>query len=89
MSVVSKTFPYGSNTVTIETGEMARQAGGDCLNARGAVPDQFTECQNMGVAEMDDAAVRVEGGRDQTLSAEHSRGAEARLQRLQMTDPIQ
>ena len=28
MSVVSKTFPYGSNTVTIETGEMARQAGG-------------------------------------------------------------
>jgi polyribonucleotide nucleotidyltransferase len=28
LSVVSKTFPYGSNTVTIETGEMARQAGG-------------------------------------------------------------
>ena len=28
MSVVSKSFPYGSNTVTIETGEMARQAGG-------------------------------------------------------------
>ena len=28
MSVVSKSFPYGSNTVTIQTGEMARQAGG-------------------------------------------------------------
>ena len=28
MSVVSKSFPYGSSTVTIETGEMARQAGG-------------------------------------------------------------
>ena len=28
MSVVSKSFPFGSNTVTIETGEMARQAGG-------------------------------------------------------------
>jgi polyribonucleotide nucleotidyltransferase len=28
LSVVSKTFPYGSNTVTIETGEMARQADG-------------------------------------------------------------
>jgi polyribonucleotide nucleotidyltransferase len=28
LSVVSKSFPYGSNTVTIETGEMARQAGG-------------------------------------------------------------
>ena len=25
---VSKSFPYGSNTVTIETGELARQAGG-------------------------------------------------------------
>ena len=28
MSVVSKSFPYGSHTVTIETGEMARQADG-------------------------------------------------------------
>jgi polyribonucleotide nucleotidyltransferase len=28
LSVVSKSFPYGSSTVTIETGEMARQAGG-------------------------------------------------------------
>jgi len=28
LSVVSKSFPYGSNTVTIETGEMARQADG-------------------------------------------------------------
>jgi polyribonucleotide nucleotidyltransferase len=28
LSVVSKSFPYGSNTVTIQTGEMARQAGG-------------------------------------------------------------
>ena len=28
MSVVSKSFPFGSSTVTIETGEMARQAGG-------------------------------------------------------------
>jgi len=28
LSIVSKSFPYGSNTVTIETGEMARQAGG-------------------------------------------------------------
>ena len=26
--IVSKSFPYGSNTVTIETGEMARQADG-------------------------------------------------------------
>ena len=28
MSVVSKSFPYGSHTVTIETGELARQADG-------------------------------------------------------------
>ena len=28
MSVVSKSFPYGSSTVTIETGELARQADG-------------------------------------------------------------
>ncbi|HEY0766861.1 MAG TPA: polyribonucleotide nucleotidyltransferase, partial [Steroidobacteraceae bacterium] len=28
MSVVSKSFPYGPHTVTIETGEMARQADG-------------------------------------------------------------
>ena len=28
MSVVSKSFPYGPHTVTIETGEMARQAEG-------------------------------------------------------------
>jgi len=28
LSIVSKSFPYGSNTVTIETGEMARQANG-------------------------------------------------------------
>jgi polyribonucleotide nucleotidyltransferase len=28
LSVVSKSFPYGSSTVTIETGEMARQADG-------------------------------------------------------------
>ena len=28
MSVVSKSFPYGPHTVTIETGELARQADG-------------------------------------------------------------
>jgi polyribonucleotide nucleotidyltransferase len=28
LSVVSKSFPYGSHTVTIETGELARQAAG-------------------------------------------------------------
>ncbi len=28
MSVVSKSFPYGSHTVTLETGELARQADG-------------------------------------------------------------
>ena len=28
MSVVSKSFPYGAHTVTLETGEMARQADG-------------------------------------------------------------
>ena len=28
MTIVSKSFPYGSNTVTIETGELARQANG-------------------------------------------------------------
>ena len=28
MSVVSKSFPYGAHTVTIETGELARQADG-------------------------------------------------------------
>ncbi len=28
MSIVSKSFPYGSSTVTIETGELARQADG-------------------------------------------------------------
>ena len=35
MSVVSKSFPYGSSTVTIETGEMARQAGGAVRVAMG------------------------------------------------------
>ena len=35
LSVVSKSFPYGSNTVTIETGEMARQAGGAVRVAMG------------------------------------------------------
>ena len=28
MSVVSKSFPFGQHTVTIETGEIARQADG-------------------------------------------------------------
>ena len=28
MSVVSKSFPYGAHTVTLETGEIARQADG-------------------------------------------------------------
>ena len=35
MSVVSKSFPFGSSTVTIETGEMARQAGGSVRVAMG------------------------------------------------------
>ena len=35
MSVVSRSFPFGSNTVTIETGELARQAGGAVRVAMG------------------------------------------------------
>jgi polyribonucleotide nucleotidyltransferase len=35
LSVVSKSFPFGSSTVTIETGEMARQAGGSVRVAMG------------------------------------------------------
>ena len=35
MSVVSRSFPFGSSTVTIETGELARQAGGAVRVAMG------------------------------------------------------
>lgn len=35
MSVVSKSFPYGAHTVTIETGELARQADGAVRVAMG------------------------------------------------------
>ena len=44
MSVVSKSFPYGSNTVTIETGEMARQAGGAVRVSMGDTVVLVTAC---------------------------------------------
>ncbi|MDB6089665.1 MAG: polyribonucleotide nucleotidyltransferase, partial [Gammaproteobacteria bacterium] len=44
MSVVSKSFPYGSNTVTIETGEMARQADGAVRVSMGDTVVLVTAC---------------------------------------------
>ncbi len=35
MTVFKKTFPYGSHSVTLETGELARQAGGAVLASMG------------------------------------------------------
>ena len=43
----------------------------------------------MGVAEMHDAAFGIERRRNHTLAAEHMRSAEARLQRIEMTDAVQ
>jgi polyribonucleotide nucleotidyltransferase len=44
LSVVSKSFPYGSNTVTIETGEMARQADGAVRVSMGDTVVLVTAC---------------------------------------------
>ena len=35
MSVFKKSFPFGAHTVTIETGELARQANGSVLVTMG------------------------------------------------------
>ena len=44
MSVVSKSFPYGPHTVTIETGEMARQAEGAVRVSMGDTVVLVTAC---------------------------------------------
>ena len=44
MSVVSKTFPYGPHTVTIEAGEIARQAEGAVRVAMGDTTVLVTAC---------------------------------------------
>ena len=44
MSVVSKSFPYGQHTVTIETGEMARQAEGAVRVCMGETVVLVTAC---------------------------------------------
>ncbi|HUA24172.1 MAG TPA: hypothetical protein VMA54_08650, partial [Steroidobacteraceae bacterium] len=44
MSVVSKSFQYGPNTVTIETGEVARQAEGSVKVSMGDTVVLVTAC---------------------------------------------
>ena len=44
MSAVSKSFPYGSHTVTIESGEMARQAEGSVRVSMGDTVVLVTAC---------------------------------------------
>ena len=44
MSVVSKSFPYGPHTVTIETGEIARQAEGSVRVSMGETVVLVTAC---------------------------------------------
>ncbi|HUI60513.1 MAG TPA: polyribonucleotide nucleotidyltransferase [Steroidobacteraceae bacterium] len=44
MSAVSKSFPYGSHTVTIESGELARQAEGSVRVAMGDTVVLVTAC---------------------------------------------
>ncbi|HEX4622159.1 MAG TPA: polyribonucleotide nucleotidyltransferase, partial [Myxococcaceae bacterium] len=44
MSVVSKSFPYGPHTVTIETGEAARQAEGAVRVSMGDTVVLVTAC---------------------------------------------
>jgi len=44
VSVVSKSFPYGSQTVTIETGEIARQAEGAVRVSMGETVVLVTAC---------------------------------------------
>jgi polyribonucleotide nucleotidyltransferase len=44
LSVVSKTFPYGEHSVTIETGEMARQAEGAVRVSMGETVVLVTAC---------------------------------------------
>ncbi len=47
MSVVSKSFPYGPHTVTIETGEMARQAEGAVRVSMGDTVVLVTACAKL------------------------------------------
>ena len=54
MSAVSKSFPYGPHTVTIETGEMARQAEGSVRVSMGDTVVLVTAC----------AAQKAVSGRD-------------------------
>ena len=44
MSVISKSFPYGPHTVTIETGELARQADGAVRVSMGETVVLVTAC---------------------------------------------
>jgi len=44
LSVVSKSFPYGQHTVTIETGEVARQAEGSVRVSMGETVVLVTAC---------------------------------------------
>ena len=50
MSVVSKSFSYGSHTVTIETGEMARQADGAVRVSMGDTVVLVTACARKSAA---------------------------------------
>ena len=47
MSVVSKSFPYGPHTITIETGEMARQAEGAVRVSMGDTVVLVTACAKL------------------------------------------
>ena len=47
MSVVSKSFPYGPHTITIETGEMARQAEGAVRVSMGHTVVLVTACAKL------------------------------------------
>ena len=44
MTVFKKTFPYGPHAVTLETGELARQADGAVLASMGETVVLVTAC---------------------------------------------
>ena len=44
MTVFKKTFPYGPHAVTLETGELARQADGAVLVSMGETVVLVTAC---------------------------------------------
>ena len=49
MTVFKKTFPYGPHTVTLETGELARQADGAVLATMGETVVLVTACARKAV----------------------------------------